>query len=645
MPASHRALESLLRFSSMLAGLVMLLFVTALDQASGSQPSYAGPEVCASCHKDIAATQAETPMAKTWLGKLPTAMGAGFQVRTTEPGASALISQVQGFRDGLRYSSTLPNGANVVLPVETVIGGRRNGLSFLERIDRVNGIPLERPALLEGRYAYHQGGLVLSPGFDPAKPTTFEDALGRVLSPEFEQRCLTCHGKPHTLGAGPHGGVRCESCHGPASDHVASVTAAGHQLITPKKLTRTNSLSVCAQCHTGLSDRSDPVPDDLLVSNQVPALSNSECFIQSGGDVTCVDCHNPHQNATATQIAQTSVKTCLRCHSASVKQHASLCPVNTSNGCIGCHMPVVSRNAFHLTDHWIRVHPEQITQPARHNDSLRSLASPKREFLRILVVEDREKAEIAKQRLAKGDSFSTVAHDLSSDPTASGGGYIGEMELAQMDSKLAAAAVTLQYGETSGIVELNGRYVVLHRLERDFKWHAAKLFQEATELKAAGDLKGAVEKDRQALDVYPYFLRALVFMGTSLAEAGEVQRATEVLRFAVQSYPNDPSAQFNLALTLGHQPSEQIAAFERTIELNPDMIAAYESLGAALYSAGQADKAIGAFRKGLQVDPLSAILYYDLGLALMKNGDETGGARALALAKAIDPAIDQKSSK
>lgn len=54
--------------------------------------------------------------------------------------------------------------------------------------------------------------------------------------------------------------------------------------------------------------------------------------------------------------------------------------------------------------------------------------------------------------------------------------------------------------------------------------------------KASGDLKAAVKKDRQALDVYPYLLRALVFMGTSRGEAGEVQRATEVLRFAVQSF-------------------------------------------------------------------------------------------------------------
>ena len=632
----------------MIACSMLLVTLTIINQASNGQQSYAGPEICAGCHKNIAATQSKTAMANTWRGALPTTFDLNFKARTAEPADPAFISQVQRLANRLIYSATLPGGSTLVLPVATVVGGTRNGLSFLQRIDQVNRMPLERSALLEGRYAYHlgtHGRLVLSPGFDPAKPLTFGDALGRVLSPTFEQKCLTCHGKPHTLGAGEHGGVRCESCHGPASDHVASVTGAGHQhvIVTPRKLNRANSITVCAQCHTGLSDRSDPIPDDLLVSNQVPALSNSECFIQSGGDVTCVDCHNPHQDEA--QVAQTSVSTCLRCHSASVQQHASLCPVNAVNGCIGCHMPVVSRNAFHLTDHWIRVHPEEITAPAKHENGLRSHMPPKREFLRILVAENREKSETAKQRLASGESFTKLAHDLSIDPTASGGGYIGEMELSQMDPKLASAAVSLQYGETSGIVELNNRYVILQRMSRDFKWRAEQVFQQATSLKAQGDLKGAVEKDRQALDVYPYFLRALVFMGTSLGEAGELARASEVLRFAAQSYPKDPSAQFDLALTLGRQPSEQIAAFQRVIDLDPDMIAAYESLGAALYSTGQPDRAIEVFHKGLQVNPLSAILYYDLGLALTKKGDSAGGARALALAKAIDPAIDRKNSK
>ena len=176
-------------------------------------------------------------------------------------------------------------------------------------------------------------------------------------------------------------------------------------------------------------------------------------------------------------------------------------------------------------------------------------------------------------------------------------------------------------------------------MPRDFKWEAAELVQQASALKARGDLKGAIEKDQASLAVYPYFLRAMVFMATGLAEGGDVPHATQLLQFAVQSYPKDSVAQFNLALTLGGQPDQQLRAFERAIELDEDMTAAYESLGAALYTAGQQEQAIAVMRKGLAIDPLSAKLNFNLGLALRARGDLAEGERRMALAKKADPDI------
>jgi Flp pilus assembly protein TadD len=75
------------------------------------------------------------------------------------------------------------------------------------------------------------------------------------------------------------------------------------------------------------------------------------------------------------------------------------------------------------------------------------------------------------------------------------------------------------------------------------------------------------------------------------------------------------------------------------------MVAAYQSLGAALASSGQMPQAIEVFRQGLAIDPLSAILYYDLGLALKQEADETGAKRALALAAKLDPQIAARIAK
>lgn len=596
--------------------------------------------MCAGCHKNIAATQEKTAMATTWHGSISSALPANFEASKAEENSPARISEVRRVNDRFEYRVALPDGTKILLPVQTIVGGRRHGLSFLLRLERIDDIRLDRSALLEGRYAYStaQHALLLSPGFSPDKPSTYEDAVGNVLSPSFEQRCLTCHGKPDTLGAGNAGGVHCESCHGPAFGHLAAVGRGNPRegVVNPSRLSANDQVEVCAQCHTGFTYQSDPMPDDLLVSNQVNALRRAECYVQSGAKLNCTGCHDPHDNSK--NVVERSVATCLGCHAVAVKRHAAICPVNAKSECIGCHMPSIQKASFHMTDHWIRVHPEQGVAAAQSlTPEERSQIQPVREFLRLIVVPDAQTAATVSKRLAAGEAFSKVAHDLSADPTAPGGGYLGDMDLSQLDAKLAEAAGRLWYGQTSEVVNLGSRYIMLNRLPRDFKWQANGLFQQASELKARGDVKGAIEKDQQALAVYPYFLRAMILMATTLGEAGDAARASEILRFAAQSYPKDASVEFNLGLTLRDQPAEQVAAFERAIDLDPDMEAAYESLGAAQYSAGHPQDALQTFRRGLLVNPLSAKLNYDLGLALTKQGDEAEGRRRIALAGKADP--------
>jgi predicted CXXCH cytochrome family protein len=611
-----------LRLLTLALGLALLC--TAADE-------YAGSTVCAGCHHQISESQSKTAMAKTWRTGQPHAQQLHFD-------EGSLHYQVQGDA----FSVAAPGSAKLTIPVDALVGGERHGISFLLGLDQWGGLPLERPAMVEARYALsHTGALVLSPGFRKEHPADQEDELGRTLSPSFEARCLSCHGKPGTLGAGKLGGVQCESCHGPALAHVESVTSgkSAAQMVRPASLKGPASMEVCAQCHSSLSANGhiDPMPEDLLVSSQVLALRNTECFIQSGENVACTSCHNPHEDSTA--VAQKSVAVCLQCHSSSARPHAAICPKNQTQGCIGCHMPTVPSDSFQLTDHWIRVHRQPGNQPVPPDPKLQSQLVPKREYLRLIVTESDEKMAQVTARLAKGEAFRSVAHDLSVDPTAPGGGFLGDVALADMDPKLAAAVSHLPHDGSSAVVESGGRRFLFHRLPRDFKWDADRLYTEAVQLNNHGERAKAVAKNEEALQAYPYFLRALILMGTILGEAGNPDRAAQVLQFSTQLYPKDASAEFNLALTLNQYPAKQIEALRRAIELDPDMVAAYQSLGASLYASGQPAAAIDAFRRGLQIDPLSASLYYDLGLALQQQGDASGAKRALDLATRIDPKI------
>jgi tetratricopeptide (TPR) repeat protein len=629
-----------------LHSLARAVLVVAISGASApaSDGGYLGGAVCAQCHREIAATQLKTNMALTWRGKSATALPAGFTQSKSEGPPPMIEYRLHVSEGGVQYHVTLPGGSHVTAPVEAMVGGKRHGVSFLARLTEIGGVPLARPALIETRYllSAHQNALVLSPGFPEDKPASFETALGRALAPDFENKCLSCHGRPSAESAS--GGVHCEACHGPGRAHLDAIShgKSDRAIINPAKLSKSAAMERCAQCHSGFAKVYDPVPDDLLISNQVNALKNSECYIQTDAAFNCMACHDPHNDAT--DVPAKSAALCRSCHSRAAEKRASLCPVNQNDGCLGCHMPEVRKGSFVMVDHWIRVHPEQGAGLKPLPDALRTTIRPRRMQLRMMVLDSRDRANEVAAKLTRGESFFDLARANSTDPSAGGGGYIGPMNLTDLDPPIADAAARLSYGERSPVIESRGRYLILERLPIDFRWRAEQLEREASRLKAEGRLAEAIGKYEAALRVYPHFLRALIFLGATLGEQGNARRAAGVLEFAARLYPDDPATHYNLGIAYGSlgRMADEAAEYRKALDLQPDLTPAYENLGATLYSAQQLDQAAAAYEEGLRQNPLSSILYYNLSIVREQQGNAEAAKRALALARAIDPQFVQR---
>ncbi len=202
-------------------------------------------------------------------------------------------------------------------------------------------------------------GLGLTLGAATAKPSSLEQAAGRLMSPVDARDCFDCHSTgavhAHQLDvedAIP--GVQCENCHGPAAAHVQAIRAGNAKAA---KLADLSSLSTeemsdfCGRCHrTWAQIESQGLRGVIDVRFQPYRLTNSRCYDAADKRIRCTACHDPHQPLVL-DISSYDVK-CQACHASTAKA----CRVGRRN-CVQCHMPKVALPGAHhqFTDHEIRI--------------------------------------------------------------------------------------------------------------------------------------------------------------------------------------------------------------------------------------------------------------------------------------------------
>lgn len=223
--------------------------------------------------------------------------------------------------------------------------------------------------LYESRVSFYQGidSLDLTMGDQRLHPPqNIVEAMGRELPTHEATRCFTCH----ATNAVSHDqiqldlltpGVKCEHCHGNTAEHFEAIKHGKLTSVPPrlKQLTSEEIAEFCGQCHRSFADVvRDRLFGPMNVRFQPYRLAHSKCFDGSDSRISCIACHDPHQQLVKAGVAYQ--EKCLACHGASVVNRppaAKGCSTGATSGCIGCHMPKTQLPGGNqvFTDHYIRI--------------------------------------------------------------------------------------------------------------------------------------------------------------------------------------------------------------------------------------------------------------------------------------------------
>jgi hypothetical protein len=192
--------------------------------------------------------------------------------------------------------------------------------------------------------------------------------MGRDLSPWESLSCFNCHASGATSGTHLtldklRTGLDCERCHAGAQQHMADAVNDNFKTL-PKSLKKMSSGDIsnfCGQCHRSWETVvRNHWKGPAFVRFQPYRLQNSKCFAADDPRISCLACHNPHEQVKHDQAFYDGK--CLACHgetkaaSLAAVAAAKSCPVAKAN-CASCHMPKVELPGGHaqFTDHQIRV--------------------------------------------------------------------------------------------------------------------------------------------------------------------------------------------------------------------------------------------------------------------------------------------------
>ena len=551
----------------MIAAWVLSAVVT-----TGAAAGYVDDRACATCHADRAKTYEQVGMSHAFFAPRADRMIEDFAAPPYFHEKSKQYFTIRRRGDALvfRRWEQEPDGTPVHLfeqKIDWILGSGHHARTYLYRTPggELYQLPLS--------WYSQTREWAMAPGYDRAD---HEGVTHRV-----RHECLFCH-NAYPDGVAPENksywhtqtfpaqlpeGLGCQRCHGPGAKHVETQTR--ESIVNPARLDWRRKMSICYECHMQPAVAMPPVrrfdrdiysfrPGQLLddytvrldiepnhdrfeINHHPYRLEQSRCFRESEpGQLTCLNCHDPHRKVAEADRAAHYRHACMACHASPHHQDAD---------CTTCHMQKRrTQDVVHvvMTDHFIRRvpgGPELVAPLAEREPEIADIISPAGELYRVAAL----------IRARGGADAAAVA-------------------------RLAQLIESQQPAETEPYLDL-----ALGQLRQR---------QYAQLEKTAVTILGR-EPDN-----------ALAKEWLGIARAGRTGRAEDAIRVLsalVKKEPR-PEAEFNLGVFLGRN-AEGIAHLERAVALRPNFVAAWIRLGEARQECGDTSGAREAFDRALAIDP------------------------------------------
>lgn len=167
----------------------------------------------------------------------------------------------------------------------------------------------------------------------------------------------------------------------------------------------------------------------------------------------------------------------------------------------------------------------------------------------------------------------------------------------------------------------------------------AKQLEVAFRLLQAGKVGEALASAQVLATAAPRAPDAQQVLAMCYAEAGDVGKADQAFRHALEFAPNNALVLLNYATMLrkSGRLEDALLSFQRAAEAAPDFAKAWIELGFTALQAGSHQQALTALNRALELEPSSALAWHALGNARRAAGEIEAAEGAFRQAVALVP--------